>query len=198
MNQFFIFLKLGFSHIADPQAYDHLLFIITLCALYPIRAWKRILILVTAFTIGHSITLALSALDILRIPSDLVEFLIPVTILITALYNILSPSNALDTSKRQAVVFHYTLALVFGLIHGMGFSNYFRTLMGESSAILMPLFSFNLGIEIGQLLIVAVFFLVYKIFSELFNIKHREWNVFFSGAGAGIALTLILDNILKS
>ncbi|MEO1260048.1 MAG: HupE/UreJ family protein [Bacteroidota bacterium] len=195
MSEFSAFLKLGFDHISDLQAYDHLLFIITLCAIYEWREWKKLLVLVTAFTLGHSVTLALSALDVIRVPSDLVELLIPVTIVLTALHNIVTKKESGGLFSRLVSI-NYFLALFFGLIHGMGFANYFRNLFGEMGGVIKPLFAFNLGIELGQLLIVAVFFGVYLLLSSLFKIKHREWNVFISGAGAGVAITLILDLLL--
>lgn len=193
MSEFLSFLQLGFDHISDLGAYDHMLFIITLCAVYRTSDWKKILILVTAFTIGHSLTLALSALDIIRVSSDLVEFLIPVTILLTSLHNVSGFSDKLNLFGR--VNFNYLLALFFGLIHGMGFANYFRTLFGEMKNIIKPLFAFNVGIELGQLIIVAVFFGFYFLVKRLVNFEHRSWNQFVSGAGAGVALILILEQL---
>ena len=148
-----LYLQLGFDHILDWQAYDHMLFVLVLCAGYTFSQWKGVLVLVTAFTIGHSITLALSALDIFRLDQDLVEALIPLTILLTALYNLIvwKPTNA-----KQPVRWEYLLALGFGFIHGMGFSNYFRALMSESESVVKPLLFFNLGIEIGQVVFVLV------------------------------------------
>ena len=195
MSEFSAFLKLGFDHISDLQAYDHMLFIITLCAVYELKEWKKILILVTAFTIGHSLTLALSAMDILRVPSDLVELLIPVTILLTSLHNVWTRKQAGGFLSKKVSI-NYLLALFFGLIHGMGFANYFRSLFGEMGSIVKPLFAFNVGIELGQLLIVAIFFGFYFLLKQILPVKHREWNLFISGAGAGVALILILDNLL--
>lgn len=195
MSEFSAFLQLGFEHISDLQAYDHLLFIVTLCAVYEWREWKKLLILVTAFTIGHSVTLALSALDILRMPADLVEFLIPVTILLTALHNLLPVKKSVSSASWQ-VSTNYLLALFFGMIHGMGFANYFRNLFGEMGSIVKPLFAFNVGIELGQIMIVLLFFGGYFLLTKLFQFKHRDWNLFVSGAGAGVAITLILDQLL--
>ncbi len=194
MSEFSAFLQLGFEHISDVQAYDHMLFIITLCAVYRVKDWKKILILVTAFTIGHSLTLALSALSIIRVPSDLVELLIPITILLTSLHNISTRSNKFIFKKISV---NYLLALFFGLIHGMGFANYFRSLFGEMGNIVKPLFAFNIGIELGQLLIVLVFFGLYFLLSQIWKIKHREWNLFISGMGAGVSVILILENLLS-
>jgi hypothetical protein len=195
MSEFLVYLQLGFEHIANLKAYDHLLFIITLCAVYHWKDWKKVVVLVTAFTIGHSLTLALSALDIFRLPADLVEVLIPITILITALSNVIFKKAEGRTFSRT-VSLNYFFALFFGLIHGMGFANFFRSLMGEAGSIILPLFSFNVGIEFGQIGILVVFFSILLILSKIFRINHKSWSIFFSGAGAGVAVILILQGIL--
>jgi len=191
MDQFKVYLQLGFEHISDFAGYDHMLFIVTLCAFYAWRAWKKILILVTAFTIGHSITLALSAFNILNIPQQLVETAIPITIFITAIHNIASRKG----SNPSTINLSYWIALFFGFIHGMGFSNFFKALTGGES-IILELFAFNVGLELGQLIIVAVFFTLYFILDLLFDIKHRDWKLFISGAGAGVSLIMILEALL--
>jgi hypothetical protein len=193
MSEFLTFLQLGFEHIADLSAFDHMLFVITLCAVYRAEEWKKILILVTAFTIGHSLTLVLAGFNILRVPSDLVEMLIPLTILATALHNVWVKKAEGKTFSKTVRV-NYLLALLFGLIHGMGFANFFRSLMGEEGGIAWPLFSFNVGIELGQLMIVALFFTLLFVLSKMVKIEHREWNLFISGAGAGGAIILILQH----
>ncbi len=192
MQEFQAFLKMGFQHIADPQAYDHLMFIVTLCAAYRLEEWKKVVVLVTAFTIGHSLTLALAALGIFRAPADLIELLIPVTILLTSLNNVIRkrPGGGLFS---KALRINYGLALFFGLIHGMGFANFFQALMGESGSIVNPLFAFNIGVELGQIAIVLGFFLLLFIAGRFFKLLHREWNLYISGAGGGVALALILQ-----
>ena len=189
MDQFSVYLQLGFEHISDFAGYDHMLFIITLCAFYPWREWKKILILVTAFTIGHSVTLALSALDIVKINQQLVETLIPITIFLTAIHNVISQGNS---AQKKGARISYLIALFFGFIHGMGFSNFFKALTGGES-IVLELFAFNVGLELGQLIIVATFFICYYILDRLFTIKHRDWNLFVSGAGAGTSLIMIIE-----
>ena len=192
MSEFLTFLQLGFQHIASLSAHDHLLFIITLCAVYRLVEWKKILVLVTAFTIGHSLTLVLAGFNILRVPSHWVEFLIPVTILLTGLHNVWAGNTAGGTFSK-AVSINYLLALFFGLIHGMGFANFFRSLMGEDGGITLQLFSFNAGIELGQLLIVGIFFVLLFVLSRFLKFEHRDWNLFISGMGAGGAIILILQ-----
>src|SRR5690606_30408879 len=134
-------------------------FIIALCAVYLFRDWKKVLILVTAFTIGHSLTLALATTGWIRVNSDVIEFLIPVTIALTAFFNILKPKP----SKSRGIQTNYVFALFFGLIHGLGFSNYLRALLGRESSLFEPLLAFNLGLEVGQLFIVGIFLLASSI-----------------------------------
>ncbi|MCC6725709.1 MAG: HupE/UreJ family protein [Saprospiraceae bacterium] len=176
MSEFLSFAKLGFHHIADPKAFDHMLFVVTLCAVYRWTDWRKLLVLITAFTIGHSLTLVLAGLRILQVPSDLVEFLIPVTIVLTSLHNIAVSKATEGGTFSRSVSTNYLLALFFGLIHGMGFANYFSALMGEAGNIVLPLFAFNVGIEVGQLAIVGVFFGLYFCFAKWLKIAHRDWN----------------------
>lgn len=193
LEEFLLYLSLGFHHIADPQACDHLLFIVTLCAAYPLLAWRQVLVLITAFTIGHSLTLALSALHLVNLPSKWVEILIPITILLSSLFNVLggvAPAKQRVFSAK--IGSRYLLALLFGLIHGLGFSSFFRALMGEATNITWPLFSFNIGIELGQILIVMLFFLLFMVLFRLKPFPHRDWNIFISGAGAGGSVLLLL------
>lgn len=195
-EEFTTYLNLGFRHIADPQACDHLLFVATLCAAYPLKAWRQILTLITAFTVGHSLTLALAALDVVQVPAQLIETLIPVTILLTSLYNVAGPKpDAGNRAFSANMLPRYLLALGFGLIHGLGFSNFFRALMGEAGQVVWPLFSFNVGIEVGQVLIVAVLLLLLAALTRYRGVAHRDWNLFVSGMGAGGAL-LILAGLL--
>ncbi len=193
MEQFVFYLKQGVNHITDLQGLDHMIFIITLCAVYQVKQWRQILILVTAFTIGHTVTLALSGLNIIAVNQTLVETLIPITILLTAIYNI---GRKQIQNKRFQV--NYFLALFFGLIHGMGFSNFFRSMMMgiTDESIVMPLFSFNVGIEVGQLFIVSMFLLLNKVLTSVFSIPHRDWNLVVSGAGGGIAAIMIIEALI--
>jgi hypothetical protein len=184
---FRLYLELGIEHIADLQGYDHILFVAMLCAAYTFKEWKKVLILITAFTIGHSLTLALATLNLIRVPTVWVEFLIPVTIFITAVGNMVTGKPGKATARIK-----YTMALCFGLIHGLGFSNYLRSLLGKHDSILMPLLAFNIGVELGQILIVLCI-LILTALLLFFKLKHREWTLVLAGAGAGIALTLMLE-----
>lgn len=194
LGEFLTYLEMGIRHITDLSAFDHMLFVITLCAIYRIGEWRRILILVTAFTIGHSLTLVLTGFRVVSVPADWVETLIPITILLTALFNIWERKPVRTGPSGGGPTLQYLLALVFGLIHGMGFANFFRALMGEEHQLAWPLFSFNVGIEAGQLAIVAIFFGLQYVVGRFFELRQREWNLFISGAGAGGALILIIQS----
>jgi len=191
MHPFPFYLQLGFEHISNLAGYDHILFLVALCAVYRIEQWRNILILVTAFTIGHSVTLVLASFGDLAIPSNIIKFLIPTTIFLTAIHNVLSHQS---TEKSSKMTRNYLMALFFGFIHGMDFSNYFRALLMSDSSIIVPLLGFNLGIELGQLLV--VFFIVGFAFLLLnvIKVKHREWNLFISGAAAGMSLISMFEN----
>ena len=191
MDFFGFYVKLGFEHISDFAGYDHMLFLVALCAIYKIQQWKNILILVTAFTIGHSVTLVLSSLDLFTIPSNIIEFLIPVTIFLTAINNIINSNLEVKSTKMNK---NYSMALFFGFIHGMGFSNYFKALLMESSSIAIPLLGFNIGIELGQILVVFFIVSIAYLFISKLGVKHREWNIFISGAAAGISIIFMLEN----
>ncbi|SDC70559.1 HupE / UreJ protein [Algoriphagus faecimaris] len=189
MNTFELYFKLGLQHILDIQGYDHILFVLALCAVFTGRDWKKILILVTAFTIGHSLTLALATFKIVNIRSDVIEFLIPVTIAITAFMTILKPR---PTSGR-GVQLNYFFALFFGLIHGLGFSNYLRELLGKEASIWQPLLAFNLGLEAGQLVIVGAFLLLTSILVGIAGVNKRDWALVVSSMVLGVALVLMLE-----
>lgn len=197
MTEFQAYLQLGFEHIADPNGYDHILFVVALCAIYSLRDWKKVLLLVTAFTLGHSLTLALATLQIISFRPDVVEFLIPITILITAILNLFhrTPRATLFAEEKGSPL-RYPLAIGFGLIHGMGFSSYLRSLLGDESSIVQPLLAFNLGLELGQIMIVLVVLVVAFLMIELARVPKQSWNLVLSGIITGMALSLIINNEL--
>ena len=196
MSEFQAYFQLGFDHITDSNGYDHILFIVALCTVYTLVDWKKVIILVTAFTIGHSITLALATMGMISIRPDVIELLIPVTILITAILNFFHKTPKTYYAKEQTYSARYPLALAFGLIHGLGFSNYLRALLGKEADILNPLLGFNIGLEIGQLLIVVVVLSIAFVMIELFRISKLKWNDILSGIIVGMALSLIINNTL--
>jgi hypothetical protein len=192
MSQFELYFQLGKDHILDyKNGYDHILFVVALCALYLMRDWKKVLILVTAFTIGHSITLALSTLSVISISQKLIEFLIPVTIFITAISNIF---RSTEPSDRTTYI-NYGYALFFGLIHGLGFSNYLKAMLGKDRGIVSQLFAFNIGLELGQIIIVSIFLILSFILVDLFTVNRRDWKLVLSSVIAGMALLLMKDKI---
>ena len=191
MGEFRLYFELGMEHILDPRGYDHIMFVIALCTVFVIGDWKKVIILVTAFTIGHSITLALATLNVIRVNTALIEFLIPVTIFLTAISNIFSRT---DTIRRSKMQINYFLALFFGLIHGMGFSNYLRAILGKDESIFTQLLAFNIGLEAGQIIVVVFFLIIAFIFIDIFRISRRDWRLVISSAVMGIALTMMANN----
>lgn len=189
MSEFLLYLELGKDHILDLAGFDHILFVVALCAIYTTRDWKGILFLVTAFTLGHSITLALSTFSIIIINAELVEFMIPATILFTALSNLFKK----DLLQNKVNWIQYSLGLFFGLIHGLGFSNYLKELLGVDTGIVLQLFAFNLGLEFGQLIIVGLFFVMTFIMTELFSLARRDWRIIISSIIAGMSFMLLID-----
>jgi hypothetical protein len=192
MSEFALYFGLGKDHILDANGYDHILFVLALCAVYLIRDWKKILILVTAFTIGHSITLALATLNIISFSTEIIEFLIPLTIFITAVGNLFKKDQ---NSVGRVIQINYVFALFFGLIHGLGFSNFLRALLGKTENILSPLFAFNLGLEIGQIIVVVLFLGLSFVLVDLLKVSRRDVRLVLSSAIAGIALVLLKDRI---
>jgi len=190
MSEFQLYYGLGFDHILDVNGYDHILFVVALCGLYQLFDWKKVLVLVTAFTLGHSITLALATLRIISIDSELIEFLIPVTILFTAISNLLTKDRKIEEGKIWR---NYFYAGFFGLIHGLGFSNYLRALLGQDETIIVQLFAFNIGLEVGQIIIVAIFLVIGFLFTSIVGVSRRDWKLIISAAVGGIALMLMLD-----
>lgn len=190
MQDFLFYLQLGWEHIISKDALDHQLFILALIAIFSFRDWKKVIILVTAFTIGHSLTLVLSALDVFRFPSDWVEFLIPCTIVFTALDNIIFSKN-----EKKLIQLNYYLALLFGLIHGMGFANSVRMMLANEQDITLPLFGFNVGLELGQIAVVAIALFIHYIFSEVLKLSNKIWIYIISVPIFIFALKMALERI---
>lgn len=181
----------GIQHITDFNGYDHMVYLIALVCIYDYREWKKVIVLATAFTVGHSLTLILAGLDVIRPDSGIVEFLIPTTILLTGLTNLRYAKRFKDPVPYHGM--RYVTAIVFGLIHGMGFSSYFRMIVEEGESIVSPLLFFNLGVEVGQLLIIFVFLVLTFFIQSIFRIVQRDWIVFFSGMTVGIAAVICID-----
>jgi hypothetical protein len=191
MEELLLYGRLGFKHIIDLGGVDHILFVLALTLRYVWSDWRKILVLVTSFTIGHSLTLAMSTLSLIDISVNWIEFLIPVTILITALSNFWVK----DFEFKQRYSAHYGLALFFGLIHGLGFSNYLKSLLGKEASLLGPLFSFNIGLEIGQILIVGVILVISYGLLSLLNLPRKMYVRYGSIIAISLSLRMILERL---
>lgn len=190
MQDFRFYFGIGWEHIISWEALDHILFIIALAAIYLLKDWKQVLVLITAFTIGHSLTLVLSVLDIVRFQGKWVEFLIPCTIVFTAIINLYQRDFT-----HKSVRINYFLALFFGLIHGMGFANTIRFMLAGDQSIGMGLFGFNVGLEVGQVAVVSIILVLATLIVNLFKISRREWVIFLSAGVFGLALKMALERI---
>ncbi|MDY0780659.1 HupE/UreJ family protein [Tenacibaculum sp. IB213877] len=191
MNEFIFYFKMGLFHVLDIKAYDHILFLIVLAVVYQFKQWKKVLWLITLFTIGHSLTLALSAYGILNVRAALVEFLIPLTIFITGLMNVLTARKASVGKENQNLFF----ALFFGLIHGLGFSNYFKMMIGKSSDKLVPLLEFAVGVEAAQIIIVVAILLIGALVQSIFGVNRRDWILVASSIVIGFAIQMMIDRV---
>jgi hypothetical protein len=191
MDQFLVYFETGFQHIADLKGIDHILFVMALCIRYQFSDWKKLLILITSFTIGHSITLALSVFNVVNYSVEWIEFLIPVTIVITAISN-LFVTKFIFKSKFPTI---YFFALFFGLIHGLGFSNYLKSMLGKDETIIGQLLAFNFGLEAGQIIIVLAILLISFIFVQLLKWNRREFLLFITGGVFAVALLMALERI---
>ena len=190
MNDFWFNVNYGLDHVLDINGYDHVLFLMVLAVPYAFKDWKRVLLLVSLFTLGHSVSLSLAAYKLVSVNSSLVEFLIPVTILITALYNIFTAGKIFKSKKVGLLM---VSALFFGLVHGLGFGREFRMFVGESDNTLRTLLEFALGIECAQIIIVFVVLLVGFFAETLFRFSKRDWILVLSSIVVGMIIPMLLE-----
>jgi hypothetical protein len=188
MNDAQLFFGLGWHHIIRINALDHILFVTALAAIYIFEDWKKVLVLVTAFTIGHSLTLALSVYDVIRVNDKLVELLIPVTILITGIFNLFQKGFT-----PKSLQLNYFFALFFGLIHGMGFANSIRFMLAQDESIGVPLLSFNVGLEVGQIVIVFIILLLSYLFISILKAPRKVWVYLLSSVAIIVSLKMIIE-----
>ena len=188
MSDFKFYFQFGWEHIINKNAVDHMLFIAVLSAIYMLRDWKQVLILVTAFTVGHMITLILSAKQIIEINSELVEFLIPCTIMFTAITNLFQKNFT-----PKAIRINYFLALFFGLIHGLAFANSLRWIIAQDQSFAWSMFSFSLGLEVGQILIVFLILLIAQLCISILKLNRRYWVIFISALVFALALKMAIE-----
>ena len=183
-----LYFSIGWEHIISINALDHILFVTALAAIYIFKDWKKVLILVTAFTIGHSLTLALSVYDVIRVNDKIVEFLIPVTILITGVFNLFQKNFS-----PKSLQLNYFFALFFGLIHGMGFANSIRFMLANNESIGWPLFSFNVGLEAGQIVIVFIILSLSYLLINFLKLPRKMWVIFLSSIAILVSLYMIIE-----
>lgn len=192
MSEFWIYFNIGLKHVLDINAYDHVLFLLALTVPYTFNDWKRVLILVTLFTVGHTLSLMLSVYEVVYIKESLVEFLIPITILITAFFHLFTAGKS---SKKESISFVAFVTLFFGIIHGLGFSNYFKAILpGTASEKLMPLLEFALGIETAQIIVVMFVLIVSYIVQTFFRFSKRDWTLVTSAFVIGVVIPMIIES----
>jgi hypothetical protein len=192
MSDFWIYFNIGLKHVLNVFAYDHILFLLALTVPYEFKSWKRILILVSFFTLGHTLALFLSVFNVVTVKPNVVEFLIPITILIAAMYNIVASGKS---SKKDNITFIGIITVFFGIIHGLGFSTYFNTLIsGKPTDKLLPLFDFALGIETSQIIVVILALLLGYMVQTLFKFTKRDWILTISAFIVGVIIPMILQN----
>jgi hypothetical protein len=193
MSEFWLYFKVGLHHVLDINAYDHVLFLIALMIPYTFKEWKRVLLLVSLFTIGHTLSLILSVYSVIYVNPSLIEFLIPITIIITAFYTLFTAGK---TSKGNGnLSFMSVTTLFFGVIHGLGFSNYFKSILpGNAFDKLIPSLEFALGIEAAQLIVVFVVLLLAYIVQTFFRFSKKDWALVMSAFVIGVVLPMIIES----
>ena len=189
MSDFWLYIKLGLEHVLDWNAYDHVLFLMVLSVPFQFRSWKKLLILVTMFTLGHTISLVLSNYEVVSVSSAWIEWLIPITILVGAIFNIYM---AVGSKRNEKLGVLFLVAIFFGLIHGFGFGSFFKAINSEKE--LVPLLEFALGIELAQLLVVLMVLLVGYIFQTFFRMNSRDWILILSAIVIGRVIPMLVDN----
>lgn len=195
LNDFWFNIKYGINHVLDINAYDHVLFLIVLTLPYLFKDWKRIVFLVTMFTLGHTLSLILAAYGVVRVSANVIEFLIPITILVVALFNVFTAGRS-GKNEKLGMLFFSTL--FFGLIHGLGFAREFRLLLGKSDHKLVTLLEFALGIEIAQIIIVFIVLFLGYLIQTLFRFSKRDWIMVVSAIVVGLVIPMLLNSELFS
>ncbi|WP_416446473.1 HupE/UreJ family protein [Leeuwenhoekiella sp. A16] len=191
MSDFWFYFNIGLDHVLDWKAYDHVLFLTVLTVPYLFRDWQRVLLLVSLFTLGHTLSLLLSVYNVVQVDRRLVEFLIPVTIFVAALYNIFTSGKG---SKKDKLGLLLITALFFGLIHGLGFSSFFKQLTAHLDSKLLPLGEFALGIEASQIIVVFIVLVLSFIFQTIFRFSRRDWMMVISAVVIGMVIPMLISN----
>lgn len=189
MSNFIIHVKLGFKHVLDLNGYDHILFLVVLAVIFSFNQWRKILLMITFFTIGHTFTLGLATYGVVVIKAAIIEFLIPITILVTAAMNIFRFSNSSSSREKTNLFF----AIFFGLIHGLGFSNFLRIVLSRDEDKLIPMLEFALGIELAQIIIVLSVLISGTLIMHFFRVSKRDWVIITSAIVIGVTIPIIRD-----
>ncbi len=190
-QNFWFNVEYGINHVLDINAYDHVLFLIVLTVPYVFKDWKRVLLLVSMFTLGHTLSLVLAAYNVVRVNAQIVEFLIPITILIVALFNVFTSGKG---AQREKIGVLFLSTLFFGLIHGLGFAREFQMLLGDSDSKLALLLEFALGIELAQIIIVFLVLFLGYIVQTIFRFSKRDWVMVVSAIVVGLVIPMIINS----
>jgi hypothetical protein len=192
MSEFMLYLNVGLKHVLDINAYDHVLFLTALVVPYHFKDWKKIITLVSVFTLGHTLALVLAVFEMVKINVTLVEFLIPITILCTAVYNLFQSGKGKNNASISAAVF---VTLFFGIIHGLGFSNYFNSILaGTPRDKIIPMLQFAVGIEIAQLAVVVTVLLASFIIQYFIRNSKRNWILITSSIIIGVVIPMLIES----
>ena len=192
MDLFWVYFQIGLKHVLDINSYDHILFLLALTVPYAFKDWRRLLLLITLFTVGHTLALVLSVYEIVYIKSNLIEFIIHINILVVAIFNLFTAGK---NNKNESISLIAFVTLFFGIIHGLGFSNYFKTILpGKSSAKLLPLTEFALGIETAQIIVVFVVLIISYIIQTFFRFSKRDWTLVMSAFIIGVIIPLVIQS----
>jgi len=190
-ENFWFNVEYGINHVLDINAYDHILFLIVLTIPYVFKDWKRVLLLVSMFTLGHTLSLVLAAYNVVTVNATVVEFLIPITILVVALFNVFTSGKG---AQREKVGVLFLSTLFFGLVHGLGFAREFKMLLGDTDNKLVLLLEFALGIELAQVIIVFIVLFLSYIVQTIFRFTKRDWIMVISAIVVGLVIPMILNS----
>jgi len=188
MSDFWLYFKIGLEHVLDWNAYDHILFLIVLCAAYTFNSWKKLFVLITLFTLGHMASLLLATYGVVKVSSSLIEFLIPITILVTAIFNLFTAGKE---KRAEKLGLFYITTIFFGLIHGFGFASYYKMISPDME--ILPLLEFALGVEAAQIIVVIIVLILAFIFQTVFRFNKRDWVLVVSSIVIGMLIPMLFN-----
>lgn len=193
MSDFYVYFQIGLKHVLDWNGYDHILFLMVLSCASTFNEWKRVILLVSFFTIGHSLSLLLAAFGFVIVKAYLIELLIPITIFFTATYNIFTLKKSTKKSSNSLISI---TTIMFGIVHGLGFSNYFKNLLsGSVSEQIFPTISFAIGIEVAQILVVMAVLITAYLFQNIFKVTKRDFVLVISSIVIGVVFPMVIERI---